>query len=162
MALLGLIHRTVLGLGPSQFQEFFVMDDNVRLTGRETERRHNRQLKTHRKGKFLDILGHSILGLADVYNLLPGYVVGVGDVSTFQKRLQQNLRTAAKLGAPQWQQMYSPRLPIYAHPLRRMLPTHNGNVATSTMGNANATKNDTVHSGTSTKKCINGWLSFAQ
>ena len=76
MALLGLIHRTVIGLGPKQFQEFFKLEEVVsHPNGRESERKHKKQLVSHRQGHYLEILGHSIFGLVDVYNLLPPYVV---------------------------------------------------------------------------------------
>ena len=41
-------------------------------------------------------MAHSALGLADIYNLLPAYVVAARDVHTFQKRLQELLREAVK------------------------------------------------------------------
>ena len=53
MALLGLIHRTVLGYGPKQFQTFFKLDATARHPeGRECDRRHNRQLQTRQTGKY--------------------------------------------------------------------------------------------------------------
>ena len=55
MAMLGLIHRCVLGLGPPQSQEFFQRKtSSAHPEGRNTLTRHTLQLETHRKGKFLD------------------------------------------------------------------------------------------------------------
>ena len=154
MALLGLIHRSVLGIGPDQFQQFFVLDGNPRNPdGRETERRHRRQLVTHRTGHFLQILGDSILGLVDVYNLLPGYVVEATDVSNFQKRLQGHMVDAAKRGLVNWQDLYSPRLDLYAHPLRKRLRARNVNEGGMTPGTVRIS---------GTTRCVNGWLRFAQ
>ena len=42
IALLGLIHRTVLGRGPKQFQELFVVDEYVT---REGNSKHSLQLR---------------------------------------------------------------------------------------------------------------------
>ena len=52
MALLGVIHRTVLGLGPEQFSEYFTLDVESRhLDGKECYRRHNRPNKHQPKGE---------------------------------------------------------------------------------------------------------------
>ena len=151
MALLGLIHRTILGSGPKQFQEFFRLGGQTRNPhGRENERRHDKQLVTHRTGNYLEILGNSILGLADVYNLLPADIVTAPDVHIFQQRLQKVLIENAKGERPGWQNMFSPRLPIYAHPLRRALQIGKVDSATN------------VQPGRSDNTCINGWLQFAQ
>ena len=76
MGMLGVIHRAVFGEGTDHH-------------GRESERRHNKQLETFCKGSFLDIAAHSILGLVDVYNLLPTFMVEATTVKEFQKRLQR-------------------------------------------------------------------------
>ena len=62
MGMLGLIHRTVLGCGPKQFQKFFKLDATLRSNGREAIRRHNRQLQTYRRDRYLDIEANSIIG----------------------------------------------------------------------------------------------------
>ena len=114
MAVLGIIHRTVLGLGPKHFQEYFRLDGASRNPGgRENVRRHDVQLRSYRTGRYLDILGCSILGAIDIYNLLPASVVAAENVSVFQKRLQANLVMAAKGNEFGWKDLYSPRLPLY-------------------------------------------------
>ena len=94
-----------------------------------------------------------MLGLVDVYNLLPENIVAATDVSMFQTRLQRDLIHAAKGGVRDWQSLYSPRLTIYAHPLRRF----------RTM-NATTRGADTLVSGASraAHRCVEGWLRFAQ
>ena len=78
MGMMGVIHRSVIGEGPGQFAKFFVrMTASNHTNGRENQRRHDKQLVTHRKGKYLDVMGHSILGLIDIYNLLPQWIIGV-------------------------------------------------------------------------------------
>ena len=154
MAMLAIIHRSIIGCGPPQFKEFFKLDLTFRNpTGRECERRHNRQLVTHRTGNFLEILANSILGLVDVYNLLPGHIVEMNTVSNLQKALQKHLIEMAKINQPGWQNTFSPRLAIYAHPLRKTMRSGNGYVnkicAATNMTNANIT-------------CIDGWLSLAR
>ena len=152
MALLGLIHRIVLGYGPKQFQTFFKLDAIARHPeGRECDRRHNRQLQTHRTGKYLDILGQLMLGLVDVYNLLPANIVAATDVSMFQTRLQKDLIHAAKGGICDWQKLYSPRLAIHAHPLRRF----------RTMSAIIPGGDTPVHGGAA-RRCVEAWLRFAQ
>ena len=85
MAMLGLIHRTVIGEGPDQFKKYFVRESESRHPdGRENQRRHDKQLISYRKGKFLDIMATSALGLIDVYNLLPQATV---DADTVPKEI---------------------------------------------------------------------------
>ena len=67
IGMLGVIHRSVIGEGPHQFAKYFVQKNaGDRSGGRESLRRHDKQLVTHRTGKFLDLLSHSILGLVDI------------------------------------------------------------------------------------------------
>ena len=106
------------GAGPDQFREYFKPAKTRIHRGREADRRHDRQLETHRKGKYLEILGNSILGLVDVYNLLPADIVKGDSVPKFQTGLQDYLKQAAMKGTDGWQKTFSPRLAIYAHPLR--------------------------------------------
>ena len=119
MGMLGVIHRAVLGEGPDHFRKHFTLQNNTsRHHGRESERRHNKQLATYRKGNFLDITAHSILGLVDVYNLLPTYMVEAMTVKEFQTRLQQMMREMAENGSLNWDSLYSPRIPLYNNRLR--------------------------------------------
>ena len=121
MGMLGVIHRSVLGEGPQQFSKYFVRQSlSVRPGGREAARKHDRQLVSQRVGKFLDVLSHSVLGLVDVYNLLPQHVVNAPTVSNFQKRLQTLLMEMASTGEAGWKQLYCPRKTLWNNPLRKM------------------------------------------
>ena len=151
IALLGVIHRSVLGLGPTQFSEHFKPAAAKNYMGREAVRRHGRQLQTHRQGQYLEILGNSILGLIDVYNLLPTHMVNESTVTGFQTELQKYLVKAATSEVHEWQNMYSPRLAIYAHPLRKNALATNGAITDF------ATMEDGVDN-----KCNSGWLRFGQ
>ena len=93
---------------------------SVRPGGREAMKKHDRQIVSHRVGKFLDILSHSVLGLVDVYNLLPQYVVNAPTVSKFQKRLQTLLMEMASTGEAGWKVLYCPRKTLWNNPLRKM------------------------------------------
>jgi hypothetical protein len=152
MGMLGLIHRTVLGRGPKQFAEFFKPAEASRHPmGRENVRRHNRQVESHRTGKFLDIVGHSVLGLIDVYNLLPSGIVAAETVSVSQTRLQKQLVEAAKGDQPHWREMFSPRASMHNHPLRSgALPIeHFARTSINEEGGSNAS-------------CVQRWLQFGQ
>ena len=149
MGMLGLIHRSVLGLGPPQFQEFFMkMPPSAHPDGRNAQTRHTMQLQTFRKGQFLDMLRCSLLGLIDVYNLLPQYVVNAGCVKLFQRRLQDMLREGAKTNTIGWDQLFSPRLELWNHPLfswRRYKRGCDGRIIVK--DNAPA-------------RCIDAWINF--
>ena len=120
--MLGIVHRTVLGIGPPQFREFFKLQGMIaNPNGRECKRRHTKQLMSHREGKFLDQLSHSALGLCDVYNLLPEYVVEAEDISEFQTRLQTMIKEAASSNYDGWHHLLSPRTLTHRHPLREWM-----------------------------------------
>ena len=76
------------------------------------------QIVSHRSGKFLDLLAHSMLGAADVYNLLPEYMVEVASTKDFQHRLQEMAVAAANEGMHDWKNIYSPRQALYAHTVK--------------------------------------------
>ena len=66
IAVLGVIHRAVLGEGPPQLRDLFQLDRSaLRRSARHT--RHGRQLA-------LDMIMKSVLGLCHVYNLLPANI----------------------------------------------------------------------------------------
>ena len=124
IAVLGLIHRQVLGKGPKQLGKFFALDEEAR--GRRTTRlqanRHRLQLQSHCGGQHTDYLRRSIFGAIDVYNLLPPYIVEEeSDVSKFQARLQDLVLSRALAGCSDWALSLSPRVPLHAHPLRCIL-----------------------------------------
>ena len=121
IGMLGIIHRSVLGEGPEHFAKYFVRNVNgAQRDGREAARNHDKQLITHRKGKFRDLLSHSLLGLVDIYNLLPRFIVSAATVSDFQKRLQLLVIDAAANNHMGWQEIVSPRNTLWNNQLRKL------------------------------------------
>ena len=123
LAMLGLIHRTVLGKGPKHFQQFFVLQKqqarpNTRLEGRRQA--HGRQLKDLRFGTHLNCARRSALGLTAVYNLLPASAVQHKTVKDFQKELQELVKQRAREGCEDWPQTFSPRVPLHRQPLKQL------------------------------------------
>ena len=82
IAMLGLIHRSVLGCGPRHFASMFLPSPP------SASQKHDKQLLTHRSPRHLQILSRSALGLVDVYNLLPAHVVCQKSVASMQHELQ--------------------------------------------------------------------------
>ena len=119
MAMMGLIHRTVLRQGPESFEQFFRLSTQPPSCHRTraATRRHSRQLQDIRSGSFLEIERRSALGLASVYNLLPEHVVKALSVLCFQSFLQGILRERACNGFEDWHDTFSPRIEMYRHPL---------------------------------------------
>ena len=117
-------------------------------------RGHNRQLQSYRVGRFLEATAHSLLGAIDVYNLLPEYIVAAEDVSTFQNRLQQLLKCAARDEMAGWSGFLSNRHQIFRHPLLMF---------SGFTGIQNDAKNKVVttevHTG-GAHDCIHGWINF--
>ena len=152
--MLGLIHRSVMEKGPNHFAKFFVLaGPSNHPNGRDSFRRHNRQLTTHRRGQFLEILSHSALGLIDIYNLLPQDCVDHEEVSIFQGHLQSLLVIAMQRGTAKWGELFSPRSPLHIHPLRQYRTEI---LQTDTMITTPCDPRDVL-----SHKCIEGWLRFA-
>ena len=121
IAMLGVIHRAVLGDGPDHFRKFFIIEGgNVHPGGREDVRRHSFQLQTYRRGHFLELASNSILGLVDIYNLLPASVVAAKTVRNFQQRLQGMLKVSASEEQTNWDMLFSPRSTLFNHKLREV------------------------------------------
>ena len=131
MALLGVIHRAVLGRGPRHFTSFFRADEPAR---QGNNRRHRLQLQEPSDAHWTDFkypgskpanyIAHSMLGLIRVYNRLPAEIVeSSSTVSSFQTALQDLIVGRASSGAANWSSTLSPRVPWYRHPLSaRTLP----------------------------------------
>eukprot|EP00969_Alexandrium_andersonii_P019177 837420-Alexandrium_andersonii.AAC.1 len=89
MAVLGVIHRSVLGQGPKEFAKFFRCDRSV-CTPR-TPRRHARHLVDPCGLRWPDYALHSALGAVRLYNILPDYIVTANCVKEFQRGMQRLL-----------------------------------------------------------------------
>ena len=118
MAMLGFIHRCVLGKGPAHFREFFKLDGSRHLAARARQRRHNRQLADIRERHFSEMERRSALGLIFVYNRLPADIVAQESVKGFQHCLQEFLKDRVSEGCLDWRDSFSPRIPAYRHLLR--------------------------------------------
>ena len=102
-AMLGVIHRTVLGLGPPQFMAWFPLAPPVvRPATRLNDRRHNKQVIDFCNGNHSAVLARSALGLVREYNLLPQWVVNAPTVKKFQRRLQALVHNEALRGSLSW------------------------------------------------------------
>ena len=124
MAMLGLIHRSVLGKGPSHFREFFTPDMHAKHESRYKHRLQLKVLELHESdfrypcSRPADYITRSAFGLIDVYNKLPASVVEASaSVSTFQSALQGLLVDRAARGYKDWRKLFSPRWPHGEHPL---------------------------------------------
>ena len=82
IAMLGLIHRSVLGCGPRHLANMFLPSLP------SVSQKHDKQLLSHRSPRHLQILSRSALGLVDVCNLFPAQVVGQKSVASMQHELQ--------------------------------------------------------------------------
>ena len=90
IAMLGLIHRTILGKVPSQFAEFFRRGPQ-----------HSAKLFDPRATSWSTLIKRSALCLVSIYNSLPHIIVCTKTVSAFQKGLQELIVSFAVTGHPQ-------------------------------------------------------------
>ena len=103
--MLGLIHRTALGKGPTQFKDLFRKDSR------------NSALHDPRNDSSAPITRRSALGLVAVYIMLPPNVLVSKSVFAFQRSLQEFVVKFALLWYPQWAEVLSPRIPLVSHPI---------------------------------------------
>ena len=115
ISMLGLVHKSALGLNAPQFNAFFKRT-TVRTVARtrRTATAHARQLTDTLGTLRLEVTRRSALGLVPIYNLLPSSVTGCDNVRDFQKGLQQILKREAKKRNLDWPDVFSPRVPVYA------------------------------------------------
>ena len=123
LAMLGLIHRTVIGRGPKHFKQFFVREPVAHA-------RHSLSIKEYtgdatdfvpwNPGGARDYIERSALGLARIYNLIPArFVEEANTVQLFQASLQNMAKQAAESGLTNWRELFSPRIASLHHPLRQ-------------------------------------------
>ena len=104
IAMLAVIHRCVLGRGPSQFVSFFqpMRTAHFPRNLREDSLRHNRQLQDPIDGASTNAVRRSAVGLIYVYNSLPQRTVDKQSVPSFQRALQKGLRQACDQELDGW------------------------------------------------------------
>ena len=98
IAVLGLIHRTVLGLGPAHFKSWFFPTSTPphQYRTRQQTRRHTKQLHDYLQGNHTELLRRSLLGQTRRYNTLTQETVDCKTVRLFQRKLQTTLKEKAK------------------------------------------------------------------
>ena len=104
IAMLGLIHRTVLGKGPAQFAEHF-------------QGQSHHVVRDPRKDFKNPLIKRSALGLVAIYNMLPQSTRAARTVKLFQRSVQAIISNASENGHPKWHELLSPRVPLTGHPL---------------------------------------------
>ena len=105
IALLGLIHRTVLGKGPPQFQKWFYneVDKANKPNTLRNAKRHDKQLADLLGFGHAELLRRSFLSLVRVYNSLPQEAVNCKTVSKFQRWLQGVVKRKAEHDEESWE-----------------------------------------------------------
>ena len=63
------------------------------------------------------MLKRSILGLVAIYNMLPEKIRQATTVKSFQRMLQDVLKSCAASGLEDWTRVFCPRQPLGTHPL---------------------------------------------
>ena len=106
MAMLGLLHRTVIGKGTPHFRQHFKLQPGRKVLDPRLE------IKS-------PLVIRSALGLPAVYNMLSDRCREAKNVKEFQTRLQTLVKDRMEDGAPDWKDTFSPRLCLKTHPLRR-------------------------------------------
>ena len=114
MALLGLIHRTVLGNGAPQFQKWFSRSTKPEQPDTRGKRAgHEKQLHDHLGFGHSELLRRSPLSLVRVCNKLGKEVVESTIVSTFQSKLQGVLKKSVREGNDKWKNCLNRRKQFY-------------------------------------------------
>ena len=121
IAMLGVIHRAMIGEGPDQFRDIFTLTPGSvqGRTTRVTARTNRIRVVTEVSHMAQDYILHSALGLTRIYNRLPDAIVGANSVAHFQTMLQHMLKEAAQQDFPCWEFLLSPRVKMSLHPLTK-------------------------------------------
>ena len=111
VAMLGLLHKCVLGLAHPELCNLFPLATPVRRhhQTRAALHTHERQLLDRTQGQHSELLRRSAFGLARVYNRLPGGVVANDSVKGFQRDLTALAKELCASGVYDWASCYSPR-----------------------------------------------------
>ena len=117
IAILGLLHKRVLGLAHHSFDDLFPLmadtDEGYICPGR-----HDKQLQCLDSERYRPCLyRRSIFGMVHIYNRLPQAIVDCDNVKDFQKALQELVMERAKAGCDDWTKTFSPRENLATHPL---------------------------------------------
>ena len=125
IAMLGVIHRAAIGRGPEQLKQFFKADVNARREGLGKHGLQLLPLPDHYSDFALpgsmsaQYIQHSAHGLIGVYNLLPANIIEVSAcVPSFQKALQDMVKSRANSGCTDWEHTLSPRVAMYKPALK--------------------------------------------
>ena len=103
IAMLGLIHQTVLGKGPPRFKEYFKRDPSAKL------RRHCNHLVELPVGQLVSVVERSALGLIGVYNLLPADAAKQTTVANLQRAIQNLVKDFFYAGGAEGGQTHCPQ-----------------------------------------------------
>ena len=119
IAILGIIHRSIIGQGPPMFAHFFRLSLFLASSRpfRFSAPAHNRQLRDSCNVSSPDYVLRSPLGGVRLYNILPQAIVHQTSVHDFQQCLQAFLCSRIRAGDAQWRTLLSWRQPFAFHPL---------------------------------------------
>ena len=113
MAILGFLHRVVLGKVSAQIALLFPRTerqerrDFIGHRVRGFEARHDKQLHDRISTSSTDQFKRSIFGMIPCYNALPQEFVDISSIKAFQKKLQTSLIHQARSGHISWQDVFS-------------------------------------------------------
>lgn len=109
IAMLGLLHKVVLGQAHSGFSSLFppCPSDPPRYFTRLQARKHSRQLLDRCDGRQPGYLGRSLFGLVRVYNSLPQEAVEKSSVSSFQTFLTKIAKSKCENDSDNWEHVFS-------------------------------------------------------
>jgi hypothetical protein len=105
IAMLGLLHRITIGSAPPQFSELVFpsrSSSSAPRYWRHRHGRHDRQLHDPIDGTQSNMMQRSLFGLIYTYNMLPQPVIDAKSVSSFQKLLQNAVKSAARREHVSW------------------------------------------------------------
>ena len=111
IAMLGVVHRTVLGQNAPQFSDWFFVAarDAPKHNTRRQDKLHTKQLYDWLSVRDTELLRRSALGLVRVYNELPQAAVDTTSVKDFQQWLQNYVRTEALKDTADWENLLNLR-----------------------------------------------------
>ena len=108
ISMLGLIHKSQLGIAPTCLSSCFPRARSTLYNFSDSlSPIHDRQVACHVTPSCPIIFRRSVFALVRVYNKLPADVVSATSVSLFQRRLTALLKASARSDAPKWDELFN-------------------------------------------------------
>ena len=113
IAILWCIHRSTRQHGPPSLWQFFRRKPSPHVSFARRAQRHSFQVVEWPRGRDLQIMRRSVIGIIRIYNWMPHEAIEKDDVKSFQSALIQILRGTLNGGHYNWRFVFSTNIMLF-------------------------------------------------